>query len=98
MSINALVERVDEFLYERGTLLYRFQAGLAQELPVSTLHRRFPELCEVESFLRVREMLSSPRTDGQRKIGLKLLLGFLGDNLEDVRSAAAHETIAQLLA
>jgi len=43
-------------------------------------------------------MLASPRTDGARKVGLKLLLNFLGDNLEDVRSAPAHEIIAQLLA
>src|SRR5262249_41770235 len=98
MSINVLVERVDEFLYERGTLLYRFQAGLTHTLPVSTLHRDFPELSRVESFLRVREMLSSPRTDGTRKTGLKLLLHFLGDTLEERRSAEAHERLAALLA
>lgn len=98
MSINVLVERVDEFLYERGMLLYRFQAGLTHALPVSTLHRDFPELSRLESFQRVREMLQSPRTDGARKTGLKLLLHFLGDTLEEMRSAEAHERIAALLA
>ena len=98
ISINGLVERVDEFLYERAALTFRFQAGLAQELPLSKLHQNFPELSRVETFQRVRELLASPRTDGQKKIGLKLLLHFLGDNLEDVRTASAHEIIAQLLA
>jgi hypothetical protein len=98
ISINVLVERVDGFLYEKGMLLYRFQAGLTHELPVSTLHRDFPELTQIESFQRVREMVQSPRTDGTRKLGLKLLLHFLGDTLEEMRSAEAHEKIAQLLA
>src|SRR5262245_39929862 len=98
ISLNTLVERVDEFLYERGALLFRFQAGLAHELPLSKLHQNFPELSRLESFARVREMLASPRTDGARKVGLKLLLHFLGDNLEDVRTAPSHEIIAQLLA
>ncbi|MBL8954289.1 MAG: peptidase M3 [Myxococcaceae bacterium] len=98
ISINALVERVDEFLYERGSLLFRFSAGLAQELPLSKVHQGFPELSRLETFQRVREMLASPRTDGARKVGLKLLLHFLGDNLEEVKSAPSHEIIAQLLA
>ncbi len=98
ISINALVEQVDEFLYERGALLFRFQAGLAHELPLSKVHQRFSELSRIESFQRVRELLASPRIDGQKKVGLKLLLNFLGDNLEDVRTAPAHEIIAQLLA
>jgi hypothetical protein len=98
ISINAIVERVDAFLYERGSLMFRFQAGLAHELPLSRLHEDFAELSRIETFQRVREMLASPRTDGARKVGLKLLLHFLGDNLEDVRSAEAHELIAQLLA
>ncbi len=98
ISINALVESVDEFLYERGALVFRFSAGLAQELPLSKLHQRFPELSRIESFQRVREMLASPRTDGTRKVGLKLLLHFLGDNLEEVKAAPSHEIIAQLLA
>lgn len=97
ISINALVERVDEFLYERGALTYRFLAGLSHELPVSKLHQNFPELSRLETFQRVREMLASPRTDGARKVALKLLLHFLGDNLEAVRTASAHEIIAQLL-
>jgi hypothetical protein len=97
ISLNALVERVDEFLYERGALEFRFHAGLSHELPLSKLHQNFPELSRVESFLRVREMLLSPRTDGARKVGLRLLLHFLGDTLEDVRTAPAHEIIAQLL-
>src|SRR4051812_39380607 len=79
-------------------LLYRFQAGLAQELPVSKLHRDFPELSRIESYQQVREKLNNPRTDGQRKLGLKLLLHFIGDNLEERACASAHETIAQLLA
>src|SRR3954447_10127898 len=98
ISINAIVERVDAFLYERGSLMFRFQAGLAHELPLSRLHEDFAELSRIETFQRVREMLASPRTDGARKVGLKLLLHFLGDNLEDVRTAPAHEIIAQLLA
>ncbi|MBK7862794.1 MAG: peptidase M3 [Archangiaceae bacterium] len=98
ISLNSLVERVDAFLYERGALEFRFKAGLSHELPLSKLHEHFPELSRVETFHRVREMLASPRTDGARKVGLKLLLHFLGDNLEEVRSASAHEIIAQLLA
>ena len=98
ISINALVERVDAFLYERAAMTFRFQAGLSQELPISKIHQEFPELKSLETFQRVRELALSSRTDEQRRVGLKLLLHFLGDHLEEVRSASAHETIAQLLA
>ena len=43
-------------------------------------------------------MLHSPRTDDQRKLGLKLLLKFLGELLEDVRAESSHEAIAKMLA
>lgn len=98
ISINALVEQVDEFLYERAALLYRYQAGLSSELPLSKVHERYPELGRIETFQRVRELLANPRIDGQRKVGLKLLLHFLGDNLESVRTASPDEIIAQLIA
>lgn len=98
LSINALVERVGDFLYEKGTLLYRFHAGLSTELPLTKLHQAFTELTQVETFVRVEEMLKSPRIDEQRKVGLSMLLQFLGELLEDVRAAHSHEAIAQMLA
>ena len=50
LSINALAERVGDFLYEKGTLLYRFHAGLSSELPLSKLHGGFPQLTEPREF------------------------------------------------
>jgi hypothetical protein len=96
ISINALVERLDDFIFEKASLTWRYVAGLSTELPLSQLHKQFAELSRRDSFLHVREVATNARTDEERKRGLKLLLAFLGERFEEQAASAALEEIASI--
>lgn len=96
ISINALVERLDDFLFEKASLTWRYVSGLETTLPLSQLHKSFPELSRRDSFLHVREVAKNPRTDEERKHGLSLLLAFLADRFEELYASAALEEIAAI--
>lgn len=96
ISINALVERLDDFLFEKASLTWRYVAGLSTELPLSQLHKQFAELSRRDSFLHVREVANNARTDEERKRALKLLLAFLGERFEEQAASAALEEIATI--
>lgn len=96
ISINALVERLDDFLFEKASLTWRYVAGLSTELPLSQLHKQFAELSRRDSFLHVREVANNARTDEERKRALKLLLAFLGERFEEQAASPALEEIATI--
>lgn len=94
VSINALVEQVDELLYARAAATFRYVAGLEKALPLGQVLADFPALSRKESFQHVREVVQSPRTDAERKHGLQLLLAFLAECFEQAQAAAALEGVA----
>lgn len=95
-SINALVQRLDTFLFELGSLQYRYGAGLSSELPLEKLYRNYPEVAQTETFLEVKQAVLDPRTDEGARARLKLLLEFLAGQVEDSLSASADEAVAAL--
>ena len=88
ISINALVEHVEDFLFERATVRYRWQAGLGPR-PNTDWAKKHARLAHAESFAFVRETLQNPRTDESQRPGLSRLLGFLGARFEEANSGAA---------
>lgn len=96
ISINGLVERLDDFLFEKASLTWRYVAGLETTVPLGQLHRTFAELSRRESFLYVREVSQNPRTDQDRKPGLQLLLAFLAERFEEQAASAALEELAAI--
>ena len=100
ISINALVERVEDFLFERATTRYRWQAGLGPR-PSTEWGPRHASLTHPESFAFVKETLANPRTDEGQRPALSRLLAFLGARFEEAHSAeslaALHATREQKL-
>ncbi len=92
ISINALVERVEDFLYERATTRYRWQAGLGPR-PSTDWGPRHASLTSAESFAFVKETLANPRTDESQRPALSRLLAFVGARFEEAHSA---ESLAAL--
>ena len=92
ISINGLVERVEDFLFERATVRYRWQAGLGPR-PLSDWAKRHQTLANAETFAFVRETLANPRTDEGVRPALARLLGFLGSRFEE---ASAASSLAEL--
>ncbi|MFT3838584.1 MAG: hypothetical protein QM723_16520 [Myxococcaceae bacterium] len=88
ISINGLVERVEDFLFERATVRYRWQAGLGPR-PSSDWAKRHQSLASAETFAFVRETLANPRTDESARPALSRLLGFLGGRFEESSAAGA---------
>ena len=95
-SINALAKRLDAFLFELGSLHYRYGAGLSTELPVAQVFREYPELTRPETFKQVREAVEDRRTDARQKQRLHRLLEFLAGQIEDAIAAPSVEAVAAL--
>jgi len=96
LSIPALRDRLDSFLYELGGLHYRFGAGLTQDFPLQQLHSHYPELGRKETFLQVREAVEDARTDSVERLRLGRLLEFLAGQVEDTLAAPAAEASSEL--
>lgn len=70
LSLNALVERLDDLFFERETRAYRVAAGLQPDLPPVP---ELPELTRPDAFLFVTEAMASPRVDDAKRARLELL-------------------------
>ncbi|MFZ5470261.1 MAG: peptidase M3 [Myxococcota bacterium] len=95
-SLSGLAKRLDDFLFELGSLHYRYGAGLSSELPVAQLYQRYRELAQPDTFRQVRQTVEDERTDERVRARLSLLLEFLAGQVEDALAAPAMEQIATL--
>jgi hypothetical protein len=96
LSIPALRDRLDSFLYELGALHYRFGSGLSRDFPVQSLYDHYPELGRKETFLQVREAAEDSRTDAVERRRLQRLLEFLAGQVEDALAAPAMQAASEL--
>ncbi len=95
-AINALAKRLDAFLFELGSLQYRYGAGLSSVLPVEQLYRSYPELARPETFLQARQGAEDSRTDELERQRCRLLLEFLAGQVEEAIAAPSVEAVAAL--
>ncbi len=70
LSLNALVEQMDDHLCEQATQRWRAFSGAAAEVPAVT---ELPELTRRDAFQAVSELIDSPRSDEGKRGRLVLL-------------------------
>ncbi|MFT3706174.1 MAG: hypothetical protein QM817_00775 [Archangium sp.] len=70
LSLNTLVEQLDEQFFARATRAFRAAAGIAKDAPVIA---ELPELVRLDAWQVTREVVSSPRVDDAKRARLTLL-------------------------
>jgi hypothetical protein len=70
LSINALVEHLDDLFFERGTRAWRIASGVQRDMPAVP---ELPELVRLDAWQVVSELLASPRVDEAKRARLVLL-------------------------
>lgn len=94
ISLNALVEQLDDHLAEQATRAYRFAAGLSKDAaPLPEL----PELSRPDVFQHLTELVSSPRTDDAKRARLVLLRRHAARAFVEARAADATARIDAFL-
>jgi hypothetical protein len=97
-SVNTLVERLEAFLYARGSSAYRAAAGLTGGISYQKLYRDFPELAHTDTYRELKESVDNPRYDPERKHRLRLVLGFFAGVLEEAAAIAPLDAQEEVLA
>ncbi|MFO0594557.1 MAG: hypothetical protein U0228_04615 [Myxococcaceae bacterium] len=70
LSLNALVEQLDELFFERSTRAFRAAAGIERDAAVPA---ELPELTRLEAWQVVSEVSQSPRVDDAKRSRVVLL-------------------------
>jgi hypothetical protein len=96
--VHSVRAKLDDFLAELATLHYRYGAGLAPDLPVSSLYASFPELSSPDTFAAATEALEKARSkdDPLAVRRLQLLRELLAGQVEEALAARDAEAVARL--
>jgi len=70
LSLNGLVEQLDELFFERATRAFRVASGIQRDMPAVP---ELPELVRADAWQVVNEVVSSPRVDEAKRGRLELL-------------------------
>lgn len=70
LSLNALVDRLDEQFFQRATRGWRVASGTQRDMPAVA---ELPELTRLDAWQAVNEVLGSPRIDDAKRGRLELL-------------------------
>ncbi len=70
LSLNALVERLDELHFARATRAWRIASGTQRDMPPVP---ELPEVARLDAWQAVNEVLDSPRVDEAKRARLVLL-------------------------
>ena len=92
LSLPALLERIDDFLFERHATAFRHAAGLSNDGSELTHFRAFAEFGRGEALQEVSELLHNPRTEASRKPRLTVLRSFLQRTFLEARAAELTDT------
>ncbi|MEW5738392.1 MAG: hypothetical protein AB1938_05670 [Myxococcota bacterium] len=94
LSLNALVERLDDHLYEQATRDWRVFSGMTADAPrVAELD----ELTRPDAFQYVSELIDSPRTDEGKRARLVLLRREIARRFVRFRAQGPGEAVEQAL-
>lgn len=93
LSLPALLERIDDFLFERNALRFRHAAGLSTDAAEQKCFTDYPEFGRAEALQEVTELIDSPRTEEARKPRLKVLQAFLRRTLLEARAAELTDAV-----
>lgn len=95
LSLNTLVEELDEAFFERATRSFRLAAGLARELPPVA---ELAVVARLDAWQLVNEVLSSPRVDDAKRGRLTLLRRHLARAYVEAAVAGQTERLERALA
>lgn len=94
LSLNALVERLDDHLYEQATRDWRVFAGVTPDAPPVP---ELPELTRPDVFEYLCELIDSPRTDAGKRARLVLLRREVARRFVRARAQAPSQEVERLL-
>lgn len=96
--VHSVRARLDDFLAELATLLYRHGAGLSSDLPLASLYGSFPELSSPDTFAAATEALEKARSkdDPLAPRRLQLLRELVAGQVEEALAARDTEAVARL--
>ncbi len=97
LSLPALLERIDDFLFERNATRFRYAAGLQADGSELKHFTAFAEFGRAEALQEVQELAESPRTEESRKPKLNVLLAFLRQTFLEARSAQLADDVSRAL-
>ncbi len=97
ISLPELLERIDDFLFERNAVRFRHAAGLSSDFGELKCFRAYPELTRADALQEVTELIESPRTEYARKPRLKVLQAFLRQTFLEARAAELTDSVTLAL-
>lgn len=95
LSLNTLVEQLDEQFTERATRAFRLAAGIARDVPAVA---ELPELARLDAWQVLGELLGSPRVDDAKRARLVLLRRYVARAHVEAATAPERERVEQFLA
>lgn len=94
LSLNALVEQLDELFFERATRQWRIAAGVQRDLPEVA---ELPELVRLDAWQVLGELRDSPRVDEAKRARLTLLRRHAARAFVEARAADPHRRVREFL-
>jgi hypothetical protein len=96
ISLNALVEQIDDSLFARGTR--EFRAAIGKPESGAEGDGRLAELTRADIFQYISELIASPRTDDAKRARLGLLQRWVARQFVEAQSAPASQALDGWLA
>jgi hypothetical protein len=90
ISLNALVEQIDDHLFARGTREFRLATGKPDQTGGP---ERLAELTRADVFQYISELIASPRTDDAKRARLVLLQRYVADQFVEAHTATQREAL-----
>ncbi|MCC6334509.1 MAG: hypothetical protein IT380_11040 [Myxococcales bacterium] len=94
LSLNALVEHLDDHLFEQATRDWRVFSGVTPDAPPVP---ELPELTRPDAFQYVSELIDSPRTDEGKRARLVLLRREVARRFLRFRAGEPRRVVDELL-
>ncbi|MGV3622092.1 MAG: hypothetical protein ACO1OB_14815 [Archangium sp.] len=94
LSLNALVERLDEQFFARATRAWRIASGTQRDVPPVD---ELPELKRQDAWQAVNETVDSPRVDEAKRARLTLLKRYLARAFVEAQRVEATEARSHFL-
>lgn len=94
LSLNALVDHLDDLFFERATRAWRIAAGVERDIPAIA---ELPELARLDGWQVVSELLASPRVDEAKRARLILLRRHLARAYVDAQTLTETAKVEHFL-
>src|SRR5687767_3398857 len=94
-AVDKLRQQIEPFCRQLHEVRWEHARDASTPPPLRKLYAAYPELCRVDSFLRVRERFEGKAASAPERSSLRAVLRFLGDCLIGAERAEHDEEIAR---